>query len=588
MLLDIKTLSGEIPIIPERKLPTGAASRAFACHFREGALIPYKNFSQGEPINVDTLSVKLWLPDQGGNLFFPQNFFADYVPGVIDSRDVLYVSGGRHPRAYFSDGGGAPWGVCPPESAAFPTLEYDASGPSPLAETFGTTDYSVCYVYTIVDEFGRESAPSPPTWQLGVYQSKYCLLTYGSDEGEATSAEECLGWKLNNLGPGKKRIYRSTSGSDSAIFLFVAETVLPEWIDFERISFLDENGISRQRGQLIECQADELPTKGFLPPPENLAGIRLLPSGSIAGFGKGTKDLYFSHPTYQYAFIDEYHIKMPQTVRQIEVFGDDLIVFMDFIVCIIRGFPGEMSVNMMPGVHGSRCGSGRAAVVFESGVIFPGSDGLYLYNGATCVNMTKNTTTPEQWQAWMNTEAQNSSLHAVVHDDKYLVSMTGDDQGGITVFDLKTGTRHYLSINFEIKSLYTPKVGHLSALLDNFKGNVWIVGNGFIYRLDFADNFMTAEWESGTQTFFTPVSFASGLIVSDFSPPEKSIQIKLTGSFEGQNIRTVFEGIVPVNRPFRIPGGITTDTLRLAIKTDVPIYSIRLSTSLKELLDVQI
>lgn len=590
MLLKISNLSGESPVVPVQKLPEGMAAQATNCHFDSGSLIPYKNIVASVGLPADIVSVKYWRT-ANSELCLQKPYYADYVPGTVGGKDILYVSGGQEATIQEDTGKISPWGVSSPAKSVSVCREVDMSAsPSPLAGTWGTTTYSLDYVYTCVDEYGRESAPSPTTigkYELEVHQSKYCMLVYASSFGEVTFAEEFLGFKLSfPEAPEcmKKRIYRAEVGESSAEFLFVAEIDgnMSEWTDFERVTF-DDNGTSSQRGQLKTAQADALQTDGYLPPPSDLRGIRLLSCGSIAGFRKDSKELCFSHPVYQYSFPLEFGLKMPQTIRQIEVFGDDLIVFMDSQVCIVRGEPGFMIISSVPGVSGSQCGSGRSAVVFESGILFPGHDGLYLYSGGMCENLTKNITSPEQWQSWIGSATPPFYFHAVFYDNKYMAFRTGDIQGRITVFDLKTATMHSVLFGREIKSIYTPKHGHLGVVSADYRGNIWIVGESSIQKLDFSNDNMTAIWVSGIKRFPASCSIAAGLVLSDYSEASVVLKMKLTAG-KGNGVRSViFNDLIIPNVPFRLPGGETIDNLQIELSTNIPIHEIRIATSMQEL-----
>lgn len=591
MKLKLNDFRGETPAIPNQKLPAGGAAQAENCLFRSGSIVPYRGLVASEAVSSDVKSVRYWRTDSN-EVCLKQPFLADYVPGVVDSRDMLFVTGGAAaPEIVFATGEKRAWGVDKPTAHAVVDRLVDMSAsPSPLAGTWGTTTYTVDYVYTCVDEYGRESAPSPPTEgvisELKVHQSKYCMLDYASKPGEQTFAEEFLGFKLTFEGSpacAKKRIYRIEVGDESAEFLFVGEATGSEFTDFERVNFTDTDGTTNQRGQLKTCQADALVTDGFEPPPSNLIGIRLLSSGSIAGFRPNSKDLYFSDPLYQYVFPSKYSIKMPQQIRQIEAFGDDLIVFMDNHVSIVRGEPGMMSVGFIPGIIGSQCASGRGAVVFEGGVIFPGHDGLYLYNGALCQNLTKNIMTPVQWQSWIGSAEPPFSFHAVFYDNKYYAFRTGDSSGKITVFDLSDGTIHAVFTGFEIKSLYTPKHGPLGSVSPQYKGNVWVIGNGYINKLDYAETNMTAKWVSGIKRFLAPYSMAAGIIIAEYSDEQEKAHIKIEAGRDNGAKVVLFDKDVPYNKPFRIDNKFAIDNASIEITSSNTIHEVVIATSIQEL-----
>lgn len=584
MLIDIGSLHGEKPAVPEKKLPAGSATLATNCHFRGGALIPYKNFKIGESIGAETLALKLWI-NHLGVILDKREYYADYVHGTILGKDVLYISGGE-PKILFETDTEIPWGLEAPSIKPSLTREIDFSEEIGEELIGDRSVQSVSYVYTIVDEWGRESMPSPPSTTIEVISGEYLLVAYAAQPADTTFKYYRLtGHKLDGMPNVKKRIYRATAGTEGAEFLFIKETSETFLLDYEEVSFIDDDNSVKTKTQLIECQSDALLTEDFTPPPPNLSGIRRTHSGSIVGFVKDSRDIYFSDELYHYAFPDKYKLSMPQPVRQIEPFGDDIIVFMDTLVFVIRGVPGMMTVSAIPGIFGSQCKSGRAAVVYEAGIIFPGTDGLYVYSGGFCTCLTKEVMTPQQWRLWLTENNNSQFLFSAFFDDKFISAVENDTTGRMTVFDLKTMSISSVLFGFAIKNIYTPKTGHLGTLPDAYDGDVWVLGNGCINKMDLGSENMIATWQSGTMQFFLPVSLSAAIIMSDEDPEiiENKIHIEITTIYRGGNVSVLYDGVVDSNKYFRLPGGVTMDAIKIKIQSAKNIYALRLATSITEL-----
>lgn len=327
-------------------------------------------------------------------------------------------------------------------------------------DAIGATDSSsVCYVYTIVDDYGRESRPSPPTSTIDFTQGEYVMVVLAAQPGDTSFKYYRLeGHNIGDLPPGKKRIYRAETGTSGATeFLFIKETSDSEFIDYEEVTVINDANTAVKREQLTTAQ-DSIATEEYNPPPDYLSGIRRIPSGSIIGFVKESKEIYVSDEVCNYAFLDKYTITMPHNVRQIEVFGDDIVVFMDMSVCVLRGYPGTMTMSAIPGVFGSQCKSGRAAVVFEEGIIFPGTDGVYLYSGGACTCITGGLITADQWRSLLISSNRAPMLFSGYFDGMFATASADDETGTINLVDIKEGWLSSIAVGGSIRNLYTPKI----------------------------------------------------------------------------------------------------------------------------------
>ena len=560
MLIELYSFTGRMPKINDKQLPLGTAVEA--CNFRDdsGCIEPYKNY--GEPVTPTTqaLTFVVWptsedrtWPPGADDSYIYWNKRIDYCMGVSSGYDRIIYTGDGSPKI-----------ADPLVTPLVPSkLGISAPGTAPVAEehTFDSskTDIknnltSVCYCYTCVDNLGQESAPSPPS-------PVYDISSFTGGQGMRVSNMPEVGGDNNHI--PQLRVYRATAGSGGdAEFLFVGNAAAGSVFD----------DYDTATGTFYTGQ-EAIQTTSWASPPSNLVGIVSMYGGVLAGFRKETNELCFSEPLVQYAWPEKYRIPMPQPILDIAGFGEELVVFMQSMIMAVRGEPGLMTVSEVYGGGGTSSVTRLGVVRSEKGILFPGHDGLYLYDGSVCINITSQAMSTTQWRSMLP-----DKFIAAYYDGKYWAFH--EDTIKAYVFDISKGS----VTSIELGELMSVKGVHA-----DYHGRLWIQTWYKLYPWSEGTKPMEAVWMSGLVALASPVNLSAAIIDSDSPVTEETTvsQLEIWSHYRG--VKTlVFDSIakglqIPLNNQFRLPGGFLTDSVQVKIKTTATIRGIRFATSMVEL-----
>lgn len=331
------------------------------------------------------------------------------------SNETLVSTGsGAYPRGYLNMGVPAPTGA--------PTVS--AAGGS------GTPEDRV-YVYTYVSTFGslqEESAPSPASAIVSV-------LPGGTVTVNGFATAPTSGYNITS-----RRIYRSVSGSTADNYQFVAE------IPLATTSYADSL-TAAQLGEVI-------PTIGWLPPPDDLAGLLAIPGGSLAGFSGNT--VYFSEPFSPHAWPLAYAINVPARIVALGVFGTSVVVMTDRHPYIINGgVVGAMSLERVPLLE--PCLSKRSVVNSMEGVTYVCPDGLMQVGPRGAGLITESLFKRSEWQTY-----QLANITAGTYDGRYIgflpsttavtksLVFSPDDIPALSLLEVSAYTCHVDSANGDL------------------------------------------------------------------------------------------------------------------------------------------
>jgi hypothetical protein len=241
------------------------------------------------------------------------------------------------------------------------------------------------YVYTLVNDLGWESAPSPVSAVVTVDNGITNTVTIPAQTEPDIAAI---------------RLYRAGIGTAENDFLFVAEIAPPY-----PATYADST--------LSSALGEALVTEDFDAPPDNLRGLLALPGGSLVGFDGN--QLCFSEPEYPYAWPQKYRLPTDYNVVAIAAINSAVVVLTEAFIYLASGnAPGDYAMEKLEYPQG--CVSKRSvAYLSGAGVLYASPDGLYSVTGS---GPPRNTTellfARREWQA-----LNPSSLIGVAHDDRY-------------------------------------------------------------------------------------------------------------------------------------------------------------------------
>jgi hypothetical protein len=258
-------------------------------------------------------------------------------------------------------------------------------------------------VYTWVNKesgFEFESGPSAPSDIVDVHYEQTVSLS-----GFATAP---TGYIVTH-----KRLYRSVSG----VLLFVTE------LDVGTKNFTDTI--------LSDELSEELPTANWLPPPANLAGLINLPNGMMAGFVG--RDVYFCDPYHPHAWPLQYMQSVDYPVVGLGRMDTTLAVLTTGTPYFIQGTNPDSMAVVKSDLEQS-CASKRSIVSQNGVVIYASPDGLVVLTPGGSKVITENMFTRAQWQTYF----KPTSIHAYMHDMKYVAFYNNGTTSGGFIFDMTT------------------------------------------------------------------------------------------------------------------------------------------------------
>lgn len=411
MLITLQQFAGLIPKSSDRQLPANHATLARNTQLYSGEVRGLR-----EPLTVKNLTAEPFtvrrayrLEDgstsiadaEGDWVAFPDSD-TNFVRGALknDQFDRYYASGGTldpsvDTRANWAAGsGGISLGVPAPLTA--PTVTPPASG---------DVDVTRAYVYTFVNIWGEESAPSPAS--------------------EVATGDIGGTWALTNLddaytGGGtpqtldKTRIYRTITGTNSVNYRFVAEigvgapTVPPDFYDDDE---------SNDTVSLNES----LTSNTWNQPPLGLQGIVNMPNGIMAGFIG--RDIYFSEPYRPHAWPVEYQLSVENDVVGLGVFNQGIVICTTSNPYVATGVhPASIRLIKLDDVE--PCQAFRSIVNGIDGVVYASQNGLILVNQRGAQNITQPLMTRNEWRDQFSPETSNSAS-----DGSRLISFTSISEG---------------------------------------------------------------------------------------------------------------------------------------------------------------
>lgn len=246
------------------------------------------------------------------------------------------------------------------------------------------------YVYTLINEFGEESAPSDASDTVQRNENGTTTVTTPTTIPTGVSDE---------YGVTTKRIYRAATGALGSVFRFVAE------IPLGQADYVDTTA-DAQLGEELESTDFDLP-------PSDLRYILALPNGIMVG-ASGNR-LCFSAQNRPHAWPVGYRLATDSPITGLGNADTTVVVGTQTFVYTASGNSPD-SYSMSKPVAPHACVSARGiAYVTGIGVVFPGPDGLMAVTGPTEVrNVSAPFFTRDQWQ-----DIVPAAILAFAHDDVY-------------------------------------------------------------------------------------------------------------------------------------------------------------------------
>lgn len=400
--------------------------------------------------------------------------------------------------------------------------ELDSSSGADLPETR-------VYTYTNVSKesgFEFESAPAEASPQIDVRLGQSVTLS--------SFAAAPAGYNTTH-----RRIYRATSG----VFLFVDE------ITIAASSYNDT--------VTAESLGEELPSLTWLPPPADLKGLINLPGGIMAGFVG--RDVYFCDPYRPHAWPIQYQQSLDYPVVGLGRIDTTLIVLTTGTPYLIQGSSPDSMVVVKSELQ-QACVSKRSIVSAGPAVLYASPDGLVSLAPSGSRVITEQYFTRDQWQAFFKPD----SIHAYMHDMKYVAFYDNGVVAGGFIYDMTTGqlVLHDVYAEAGYQDLQIDKL--FLAFADRTV-KVWQAGSAKSY-----------VWRSKKFTMPKVMGLSCAQIEAEAYP--------VTLKFYADNT-LMFTKVVADREAFRLPPTMARDW-EVQVEGNTEVFSIAAAQSMEELAGV--
>jgi hypothetical protein len=441
-------------------------------------------------------------------------------------------------RTYYS-GDGAPKvtdNVMGLASAPFPTSNRPLGIPAPASPPLVTTDAGAWqgltttyfYVYTYVNDWGWESAPSPVS---------------ASNDRPADATAIVSGFVApppGNYQVNRIRIYRTQTGTQTGTeFFFLTE------IAIGTESAADDN----------PTLGEVLPTANWATPPDDLAFLTTLWNGMLAGISGNA--VRFCEPYTPYAWPESYDVIPPDSKPVgLGVFGQSLLVLTTARPVLVTGSaPESMDQQLLEIPQG--CIAPRSIVSMGTGVAWASEDGLCWFGSGGARILTQGVLSREEWQA-LNPASVIGRMYEGLYFGSYLDGATRrgfmiDPSGGQGVFFLDTG---YTAMHF-----------------DELKDQLYVLSGANVQKWDAGAPF-TYRFRSKVFRAPKPTNFCCAEVVADAYPV--TMRVFCDGIL--RHTQTVAD-----RDPFRLPAGFMALDWQFELEGTAPVQNASIAHSVSEL-----
>jgi len=458
-------------------------------------------------------------------------FTGDGAPKVTDNLALDGTDPQDNPAAT------RPLGI--PAPATGPTVTTVAGGTS-------TQNQTVFYVYTYVNDWGWESAPSPPS----------AANTRKTDDTATIGGFAAV--PAGNYGVNRRRIYRTATGASGATeFFFLREIAIGD------TSTTDDN---RTLGEV-------LPTTAWLPAPGvpvgagagtegNLTHLTALWNGMLAGISGNAVRL--CEPYVPYAWPAEYDIVPPDGKPVgLGVFGQALLVLTTGRPLLAAGSTPE-GMDQTPLDLPQGCVSARSIVSMGSGVAWASEDGLCWYGSGGARILTAGLMTRKDWQALVP-----SSIVGRLYEGLYFGSYSTDGGATRKGFMVNPGDSN--------AGIYFLDTGYEGMHFDELLDQLYVLDGANVRRWDAGAAGMTWHFRSKLHRAPRPLCFAAGEVSADAYP----VTMRVYADGVLRHTQTVAN-----RQAFRLPAGFMAVEWQIELEGTGAVQSAAIATSIAELAQV--
>lgn len=418
--------------------------------------------------------------------------------------------------------------------APYPTASRPLGMPAPagaLTSTPGSgssaVETAVTYVYTFVNDWGWESAPSPAS------------VVHTRPEDAQATLSGFSSAPVGNYNITGIRIYKAQVTSTSSVDYFYLREIA-----YGTASTTDDN---RDLGATIE-------TTTWAPPPSDLSGLTALWNGMLAGISANT--VRFCEPYAPYAWPSAYEIVPPDCKPvALKVVGQTLVVLTTGRPLAVAGTSPD-SMDQRPIEFAQACVAPLSAVSLGTGVAWASEDGLCWVDSDGPKVLTAGIMTREDWQA-LNPSSMTGSFFEGFYFGSY------DSGAGRKGFLLAPGA----------KGIYFLSTGYPVTHYDELKDQLYMYSGTSVLKWN-AGTSLTATALSKVFRQPKPVNFGCAEVVADAYP----VTLKVYADSSLKHTQ-----VVTAPGPFRLPSGFLAQDWQLDLSSTNAVQAVMVAGSIAEL-----
>lgn len=567
--------TGMAPRVGDKRLPLGAAQDAIDIGFKAGRIVPQRGYGsrlRGE-LHADTQSYY-----EKDDIALTSDKIVDYVESPVRddqySRIFMRIEDEPYLRFAANDTGYAGWSSSSDISASvrMPSLTYRVGLPAPssaptiaVGAYTGTQDpAAVAYVFTVVDNYGVESAPSPVS----------TILQRPPDQDVSVSMTVSYSSNYAVDATVTKRVYRTATGASSTEFFFVAETVNTIYTD------------SKSDAELGE----PLQTEGHLPPLQDLESLCAHPQGFLIAHKDNL--ICFSEPYLPNAWDPNNQLSTEYDIVGIRPSASGIVVCTQRHTYLMTGnSPSTMDLTMIETDH--PCVAGRTMTELDGSVLYASKAGIVAVTGNQAQLVTKELLDTETFEESLQTppykNLDRSDWWAIGFDSKFIMfyrdritTENGDpvavNESAGVVLDLRENA--YYKLNTYVRSGHIPfKTKELRLVQDSPSEDayylIWDDGFNTTTGVQQSVSDLSYQWTSGDLRLHDQILFA-WMKVEFTDATSVEVEIKIDDV-------SVFTKTVSDTEPLRLPSALRGNYFHVKITGSAIIESVALADTIEEL-----
>lgn len=446
-------------------------------------------------------------------------------------------------------------------STPYPTANRPLGLPVPAAAPTAAKDVGTWtgdvvthfYVYTYVNDWGWESAPSPVSTQIDRESDATVSLS-------GFSTPPAGNYQINKI-----RVYRTQTGSSGATeFFFLRE------IAIGTSTTTDDN---RTLGEVLE-------TTTWLPPPADLSFLTPMWNGMLAGISGNA--VRFCEAYVGYAWPVAYDVLPPDSKPvALGTFGQNLLVLTTGNPLLVVG-TGPDALDQVPVEFAQACLAPESVVSMGNGVAWASSDGLCWYGTNGPEIITAKAIGRDEWQA-MRPETIIGRNYEGLYVGSY-EPVSGQPRKMFMIAPGSPDGVFFLDKGYEAM--------HFDKLLDQ----LFVLDGTDIQKWD-SGTTMTASATSKEFLHTQPVTFAMAQVVADTYP----VTVRITAKgLSADTVTTLLtKGVPGVDSPaagevrytksvanrknFKLPTGFKAYDWQLSMSTQYPVQGVAVASTIEEI-----